>query len=739
MNKKVIIIKVSHRINDSNKVKQAFNEITEHVEESYSSHSMEYYVPTNDASIANLYFLTENENYQITSQNDSNKIDNKIKELKEDHIVYRISNNKSNLFFVLCYQDNVKTLYVGEGPIQIQKGSSKLKFYYQILLKYTSCENELIINNFEKLQFLEEGDFGGFMICCENMDLVKQFRYLIEQKKKTLNINYFDMIEKDEDAFDDTSEDEQTDTKSNMENSDKTSEVGQLDTMPFQCDLKQKDEFCERPFFISKLTSTGNRTNFQRDYERIIHAKAFRRLVDKAQIFTSSKGDHYRTRMTHTMEVAQIARGIAKELDLNIELTEAIALAHDIGHTPFGHQGERTLNDILNGKIEGICNREDEKKDFGGFKHNLHGIRVVTVLEEKYYEHEGINLSYQVLEGILKHTSFLSCKRCKTEEGKNCKGMQGQCTKTKNDLKDFLPENFDDTQLYLQYKFSTTLEGQVVAIADEIAQRSHDIDDALRSNLITFQDLKNYLCFEKFEELKKIITEIENKFINNEEEILFNNGKDVLHGRVISEIITFFMNKVCEQSKIKIVEYSKNKDKKEFFENNKRVNEELICFDKNTQKLCQYLEEIISKKVITCNEVACFDNKAKMIVLALFKAYFEKPLLLPQTVLLRVFKKTINNNYNCDKDNKDNDIINMTVSDSSVVAAEIQYIIQPDRYKLNISDKIIQDAAELEKLEQAARLNYFEKQKILVRAIVDYIAGMTDSYAVNEYNRIYKA
>jgi dGTPase len=128
----------------------------------------------------------------------------------------------------------------------------------------------------------------------------------------------------------------------------------------------QHNEHCKRP--IGLMEEQEYRSEFQRDYERIVHAKAYRRLVDKAQIFTSSKGDHYRTRLTHTLEVAQIARAIANGLNLNVELTEAIALAHDLGHTPFGHQGERTLDDILKMRIDIIKYTPDENKNFyGGF------------------------------------------------------------------------------------------------------------------------------------------------------------------------------------------------------------------------------------------------------------------------------------------------------------------------------------------------------------------------------------
>ena len=189
--------------------------------------------------------------------------------------------------------------------------------------------------------------------------------------------------------------------------------------------LAQKDIQSFRVFSCD--LAGDNRTEFQRDRERVVNCKAFRRLVDKAQIFGAEKGDYFRTRMTHSLEVNQIAKAIAYALGLNLDLTEAIALGHDLGHTPFGHQGERTLDDILSGKIDAgiilVKHEEDkelnenkcskistkdllQKRCFGGFKHNYQSARILTELEEKYKEHPGLNVSVQVVEGVLKHTKL---------------------------------------------------------------------------------------------------------------------------------------------------------------------------------------------------------------------------------------------------------------------------------------------------------------------------------------------
>ena len=184
------------------------------------------------------------------------------------------------------------------------------------------------------------------------------------------------------------------------------------------------------------------RTEFQRDRERIIHSRAFRRLEYKTQVFINHEGDHYRTRLTHTIEVAQISRTIARALRLNEDLAEGIALAHDLGHTPFGHAGERELNELL--------------ADHGGFEHNRQSLRVVDVLEKRYGEFSGLNLTWETREGIIKHSTSYDHP----------------------DLKDFSP----DTR--------PSLEAQIIDIADEIAYNNHDLDDGLSSGILSTGDVK---------------------------------------------------------------------------------------------------------------------------------------------------------------------------------------------------------------------------------------------------------
>ncbi|WP_417308652.1 deoxyguanosinetriphosphate triphosphohydrolase [Devosia sp.] len=208
--------------------------------------------------------------------------------------------------------------------------------------------------------------------------------------------------------------------------------------------------------------SSPTRSEFQRDRDRIIHSTAFRRLQYKTQVFLLHEGQHFRTRLTHTLEVSQMARSIARALRLDEDLAEAVALAHDLGHTPFGHAGERALNEKM--------------RAWGGFDHNMQAIRVVTRLENRYAEHDGLNLSWEALEGILKHNGPL---------------IDAAGEPVGKYREEGLPAGLDDIPAAAGLMASThaSLEAQVAAIADDIAYNAHDIDDALRAGLIALDDL----------------------------------------------------------------------------------------------------------------------------------------------------------------------------------------------------------------------------------------------------------
>ena len=196
------------------------------------------------------------------------------------------------------------------------------------------------------------------------------------------------------------------------------------------------------------------RTEFQRDRDRIIHSNAFRRLVYKTQVFVNHEGDLYRTRITHSLEVAQIGRTVARALNINETLTEAICLAHDLGHTPFGHAGQDALN---------ACMRE-----YGGFEHNLQSLRVVDELEERYAEFPGLNLTFECREGVLKHCSAQNARQ----------------------LGDVGERFLNRTQ--------PGLEAQLANLADAIAYNNHDVDDGVRAGLIKVEDLRDVRVFARF-------------------------------------------------------------------------------------------------------------------------------------------------------------------------------------------------------------------------------------------------
>ncbi len=201
------------------------------------------------------------------------------------------------------------------------------------------------------------------------------------------------------------------------------------------------------------------RTEFQRDRDRIVHSTAFRRLVYKTQVFLNHEGDLFRTRLTHSLEVAQLGRSIARSLGLNEDLVEAIALAHDLGHTPFGHVGQDALNDCMAGH--------------GGFEHNLQSLRVVDRLEERYPAFNGLNLSFETREGILKHCSRANAEALEAEQP----GGVGR-------------RFLERTQ--------PSLEAQLCNLADEIAYNAHDIDDGVRSGLITLEQMQQVPLFERY-------------------------------------------------------------------------------------------------------------------------------------------------------------------------------------------------------------------------------------------------
>jgi dGTPase len=333
------------------------------------------------------------------------------------------------------------------------------------------------------------------------------------------------------------------------------------------------------------------RTAFQRDRDRIIHSRAFRRLKHKRQVFLTFESDHYRTRITHTLEVAQLSRTMARAFGLNEDLVEAIALGHDLGHTPFGHLGEVILNEIMTGKkpLHGQANA----RNVGGFKHNYQSVRVVDYLEKKY-AFQGLNLTAPVREGIFKHTRI---------------------RRGKFDYPDFCFEG-----LHFDRDHATTLEGQVVAICDEIAQRTHDLEDGIRADLVELKHLRTLRVIKNTEKMLQISD-------------LAEQDKNLYQGLLIRGLINLLVDDVIQQSLKNLSEfYARNSRLKDF-------EEEIISFSQGINPLQKELNKFIYKEIIDYSRITWADELGEKLIYRLFEAYYLDPKLLPEYILERYFQE----------------------------------------------------------------------------------------------------
>jgi dGTPase len=323
------------------------------------------------------------------------------------------------------------------------------------------------------------------------------------------------------------------------------------------------------------------RTAFQRDRDRIIHSRAFRRLKHKRQVFLITDGDHFRTRLTHTLEVAQIARTMARALGLNEDLVEAIALGHDLGHTPFGHLGEMVLNEILQGKdtLDGALTGES----FGGFKHNYQSLRVVDFLEEKY-EFSGLNLTAPVREGILKHTRL----------------KRGQ----------YAYPNFDAEALAFALDMATTLEGQVVAIADEVAQRTHDLEDGMRAGLVNAEQVRAL-------EIVKTVEARQSKWQ------VASRNNHLSRSQLVNGLINLLVSDIIQQTLQQVERFSLHLGRLSFFD------EEVVRFSPDLDPLQKDLNSFIYQQIIFVPSVQRADTQVREVLRALFRCYYQDPKLLP--------------------------------------------------------------------------------------------------------------
>jgi dGTPase len=314
------------------------------------------------------------------------------------------------------------------------------------------------------------------------------------------------------------------------------------------------------------------RTSYQRDRDRVIHSAAFRRLEYKTQVFVNHEGDYYRTRLTHTLEVAQIARTIARALKLNEDLVEAIALAHDLGHTPYGHAGEEALKALM--------------KNHGGFEHNMQSLRVVDVLEERYPNFKGLNLSWEVREGLAKHSS-------------------------RYDHPVKIP-GFDMKQ-------QPTLETQVVNIADEIAYDNHDLDDGVASRLLSISQLRKVAVWEQ---AFKAVT---GKFPGLDEEML--------RYQIIRYLINIQITDLISETSRKIARL-KVKSVKEV----NRLKSPLVAFSPDLQAKRRELKDFLWTNLYNHYRVVRMSNKARRFIEKLFGIYLSEPRQLPPSFQDRIKK-----------------------------------------------------------------------------------------------------
>lgn len=309
-----------------------------------------------------------------------------------------------------------------------------------------------------------------------------------------------------------------------------------------------------------------DRLPFERDRDRIIHCAAFRRLEYKTQVFVNHEGDYYRTRLTHSLEVAQIARGIARKLKLNEDLVEALALSHDLGHTPFGHTGEHVLNRLM--------------KDHGGFEHNQQSLRVVEVLEQRYPDFDGLNLSYETREGIIKHTT--------SYDNAGLSAVTHYCPAEQ-----------------------PTLEAQIIDLADEIAYNNHDIDDGLKAGYINLDDLTGVELWQR------TWVDVGRRFpgISEKRQILQTVSR--LIGELILDLVTTTAAQLQNHSIAHLDDVRHHSGK-------------LVAFSSDMKERNKELKAFLFRKLYRHHKVERMRVKAERFLTLLFENYMKNPLLLPE-------------------------------------------------------------------------------------------------------------
>lgn len=326
------------------------------------------------------------------------------------------------------------------------------------------------------------------------------------------------------------------------------------------------------------------RSEFQRDRDRIIHSSAFRRLKHKTQVFVYHEGDHFRTRLTHTIEVSQIARALARSLGLDEDLAEALALSHDLGHTPFGHTGEDTLEECMAG--------------FGGFDHNAQALRVVTRLERRYAEYDGLNLAWETLEGLVKHNGPLF-------------DQNGQPTLRYAERGVPLAILEYNTQQDLELATYASGEAQAAAIADDIAYDAHDIDDGLRAGLFSIEDLREVPF------LDGLLRDIDVRWPNLE-----------LSRRIhelTRRVITRFVEDVVAEGDRRIAALAPKSA-----EDIRQASETVICFSKEMREADTAIKRFLYARMYRHADVMRVRAQADQVLRDLFHRFKDEPSLMPE-------------------------------------------------------------------------------------------------------------
>ena len=316
------------------------------------------------------------------------------------------------------------------------------------------------------------------------------------------------------------------------------------------------------------------RTEHQRDRDRIVHSSAFRRLVYKTQVFVNHEGDLFRTRLTHSLEVAQLGRSIARPLGLNEDLVEAICLAHDLGHTPFGHAGQDELNACM--------------QAWGGFEHNLQSLRVVDALEERYPQYDGLNLTFETREGILKHCSHANALRLEAQEpgGVAARFLSGR---------------------------QTSLEGQLANLADAIAYNAHDVDDGVRSGLITLEQLQAVPLFAHFH-AQTLAAYPQLAQASEQRRLLYETIRRMLSAQVY-DVIDTTRAQIAQAGVVHVDDV-------------RAQGQRLVAFSAGMQAQSQALKHFLFHQLYRHDQVMQTMDAARQVVRELFAAYLQQPAMM---------------------------------------------------------------------------------------------------------------